>query len=96
VDQELYAWDQTVLEDLGPLHRTIQQRHQIQLKHCSYRTEESYIQWIRRYILFYNKRHPKEMGVPEIEAFLSHLAVEGKISASTQNQALSSLETPLK
>ena len=64
---------------------------QIRLKHYSYRTEETYIQWIRRYILFHNKRHPKEMGVPEIEAFLSHLAVEGNVSASTQNQALSAL-----
>ncbi len=64
---------------------------QIRLKHYSYRTEETYLQWIRRYILFHNKRHPKDMGVPEIEAFLSHLAVEGNVSASTQNQALSAL-----
>ncbi len=64
---------------------------QIRLKHYSYRTEETYIQWIRRYILFHNKRHPKDMGVPEIEAFLTHLAVEGNVSASTQNQALSAL-----
>ena len=65
--------------------------NQIRLRHYSYRTEETYIQWIRRYILFHNKRHPKDMGVPEIEAFLSHLAVEGNVSASTQNQALSAL-----
>jgi integron integrase len=64
---------------------------QIRLKHYSYRTEETYVQWIRRYILFHNKCHPKDMGVPEIEAFLSHLAVEGNVSASTQNQALSAL-----
>ena len=64
---------------------------QIRLRHCSYRTEETYIQWIRRYILFHHKPHPKDMGVPEIEAFLSHLAVEGNVSASTQNQALSAL-----
>jgi integron integrase len=63
----------------------------IRLKHYSYRTEETYIQWIRRYILFHNKRHPKDMGVPEIEAFLSHLAVEGNVAASTQNQALSAI-----
>ena len=68
-----------------------QVRDQIRLKHYSYRTEDTYIQWIRRYILFHNKRHPKEMGVPEIEAFLSHLAVEGKVAASTQNQALSAI-----
>jgi hypothetical protein len=53
-------------------------KDQIRLKHYSYRTEETYIQWIRRYILFHHKRHPQEMGVPEIEAFLSHLAVEDK------------------
>jgi site-specific recombinase XerD len=64
---------------------------QIRLKHYSYRTEETYIQWIRRYILFHNKPHPKDMGVPEIEAFLSHLAIEGNVAASTQNQALSAL-----
>jgi site-specific recombinase XerD len=49
------------------------------------------VQWIRRYILFHNKRHPKKMGKAEIEAFLTHLAVEGQVSASTQNQALSGL-----
>ncbi|GAP63158.1 hypothetical protein ARMA_1581 [Ardenticatena maritima] len=60
-------------------------------KHYSYRTEQAYIQWIKRYILFHNKRHPKEMGAPEIEAFLTHLAVEEHVAASTQNQALSAL-----
>lgn len=66
-------------------------RDAIRLKHYAYRTEEIYVQWIRRYILFHNKRHPKEMGKTEIEAFLTHLAVEGQVSASTQNQALSAL-----
>ncbi|MFM7449648.1 MAG: phage integrase N-terminal SAM-like domain-containing protein [Leptolyngbyaceae cyanobacterium] len=47
------------------------------------------MQWIRRYILFHHKRHPKEMGNAEIEAFLTHLVVEGRLSTSTQNQALS-------
>ena len=64
---------------------------QIRLKHYFYRTEEAYIQWMRRYILFHNKRHPKEMVVPEIEAFITHLAVEGNVAAATQNQALSAL-----
>lgn len=63
----------------------------IRLKHYSYRTEQSYIQWIRRYILFHNKRHPHFIGVPEIEAFLTHLAVQEHVAASTQNQALSAL-----
>ncbi|MCY7277679.1 MAG: phage integrase N-terminal SAM-like domain-containing protein, partial [Phormidesmis sp. CAN_BIN44] len=68
-----------------------QVREVIRVKHYSYRTEESYVQWIRRYILFHDKRHPKDMGTPEIEAFLTHLAVTNKVSASTQNQALSAL-----
>lgn len=61
------------------------------VKHYSYQTEKSYLLWIRRFILFHNKRHPKEMGGEEINAFLTHLAVEGKVAASTQNQALSAL-----
>lgn len=63
----------------------------IRLKHYSYRTEQTYIQWIKRYIFFHNTRHPADMGAPEIEAFLTHLAVEQNVSASTQNQALSAL-----
>ena len=52
-------------------------------KHYSIRTEEAYIGWMARYIHFHNKRHPKNMGVPEIEAFLTHLAVEGNVAGST-------------
>jgi integron integrase len=63
----------------------------LRVKHYSYQTEKSYLLWIRRFILFHNKRHPKEMGGEEINAFLTHLAVEGKVAASTQNQALSAL-----
>ena len=66
-------------------------RQALRRKHYSYRTEQAYIQWIKRFILFHNKRHPKEMGAPEIEAFLTHLAVEEHVAASTQNQALSAL-----
>ncbi|WP_036243031.1 integron integrase [Methylobacter luteus] len=68
-----------------------QVRERIRVKHYSIRTEKQYVQWIKRFILFHGKRHPQEMGVSEVEAFLTHLAVEGKVSASTQNQALSSL-----
>lgn len=64
-----------------------QVREAIRVKHYSYRTEEPYVQWIRRYILFHDKRHPKDMGVPEIEAFLTHLAVTKRVAAATQNQA---------
>ncbi|NKB16867.1 MAG: integron integrase [Pseudanabaena sp. CRU_2_10] len=66
-------------------------REALRLKHYSYCTEKTYVQWIRRYILFHNKRHPSEMGVPEIEAFLTHLAVEGQVAASTQNQAFNAI-----
>lgn len=63
----------------------------LRLKHYSLRTEEAYLSWIRRYILFHQKRHPRELGVPEIEAFLTDLAVTHHVAASTQNQALSAL-----
>ena len=66
-------------------------RETMRLKHYSIRTEQSYIAWMLRYILFHNKRHPKDLGVPEIEAFLSHLAVEGNVAGSTQNQAFNAL-----
>ncbi len=68
-----------------------QVRDVIRVKHYSIRTEESYVDWIRRYILFHNKRHPKDMGRAEVQAFLTHLAVEGNVAASTQNQAFSAL-----
>ncbi|MFQ3585646.1 MAG: integron integrase [Cyanobacteriota bacterium] len=63
----------------------------LRVKHYSYQTEKSYLLWIRRFILFHHKRHPREMGGEEINAFLTHLAVDGKVAASTQNQALSAL-----
>ena len=63
----------------------------IRLKHYSYRTEQTYKEWIKRYILFHKKRHPREMGAPEIQEFLSHLATDKNVSASTQNQALSAI-----
>ncbi|MCK9396888.1 MAG: integron integrase [Methylobacter sp.] len=68
-----------------------QVRDRIRVKHYSIRTETQYVQWIKRFILFHNKRHPQEMGTAEVEAFLTHLAVEGLVAASTQNQALSAL-----
>ncbi|HND79764.1 MAG TPA: integron integrase [Accumulibacter sp.] len=68
-----------------------QLRDRIRFKHYSIRTEQAYRDWVRRFILFHGKRHPREMGAREVEAFLSHLAVEGRVSASTQNQARSAL-----
>ena len=66
-------------------------RDAIRLKNYSYRTEQSYIHWTKKYIFFHNKKHPKEMGKQEISQFLTHLAVEENVAASTQNQALSAL-----
>src|SRR5690625_1680439 len=66
-------------------------RHRIRRKHYSIRTEQAYVDWARRYILFHGKRHPREMGAAEVEAFLTNLAVARNVSASTQNQARSAL-----
>jgi integrase len=66
-------------------------RRIMRLKHYSLRTEETYIGWITRYILFHGKTHPREMNKSHIEAFLSHLAVHGKVAASTQNQAFNAI-----
>src|SRR3954462_5273179 len=66
-------------------------RDVIRLKHYSIRTEQTYVDWIRRYILFHGKRHPAEMAEPEVTAFLTSLARDGNVAASTQNQALSAL-----
>jgi len=68
-----------------------QVRDKLRKLHYSLRTEEAYVAWIKRYIYFHGKRHPKEMGANEVEAFLSSLAIERQVSASTQNQALSAL-----
>jgi len=68
-----------------------QVRDRIRVKHYSIRTETQYVQWVRRFILFQDKKHPRDMGAPEVEAFLTHLAVVGNVAAATQNQALSAL-----
>ena len=68
-----------------------QVRGKIRLKHYSIRTEQAYVDWIRRFILHFGKRHPRELGAAEVEAFLTHLAVAGNVAASTQNQAKSAL-----
>lgn len=80
-----------LLWDLDQENYLDQVRDAIRLKHYSYRTEQTYVGWIRRYILFHNKRHPKNMGNAEVEAFLTHLAVEAKVSASTENPVFSAL-----
>lgn len=68
-----------------------QVRGKIRLKHYSIRTEQAYLDWIKRFICHFGKRHPNEMGAREVEAFLTWLAVEGRVAASTQNQAKSAL-----
>lgn len=64
-------------------------RRHIRVLHDSIRTEDAYMNWIRRFILFHGKRHPLEMGEVEFKAFLTHLAVEANVAASTENQTLS-------
>jgi len=66
-------------------------RERIQAKHYSRRTEEAYTNWIKKFVAFHHKQHPRDMGASEVEAFLTDLAVNGKVSASTQTQALSAL-----
>lgn len=66
-------------------------RARIRVKHYSIRTEQAYVHWIRRYILFHGKRHPREMGADDVRQFLTHLVVDRKVSASTQNQAMNAL-----
>lgn len=60
-------------------------------RHYSYRTEQAYVGWVRRFVLFHRKRHPKEMGAAEVAEFVTHLAVEGQVASSTHSQALSAL-----
>ncbi len=66
-------------------------RQLMRLRHYSLRTEEAYVGWIRRYILFHGKRHPRDLAESDIASFLSSLAIKGQVAASTQNQALNAL-----
>ena len=66
-------------------------RDKVRVKHYSISTERTYTHWIKHYIFYHKKKHPIEMAKPEIEAFLTHLAVERKVSPSTQNQAFSAI-----
>jgi integron integrase len=68
-----------------------QVRDLIRTRHYSIRTEDAYVSWIKRYIFFHGKRHPQDMGTAEIEAFLTHLATERNVAASTQNQAFNAI-----
>jgi integron integrase len=66
-------------------------RERMRVRRLAYRTEQAYLQWIRRYVVFHGRRHPRELGPADVEGFLTHLAVVRKVSASTQNQALQAL-----
>jgi len=66
-------------------------RDAMRVRHYSYRTEETYVSWVRQYILYHKKRHPREMGVEEINAFITHLVTGRNVASSTQNQAISSI-----
>jgi integron integrase len=68
-----------------------QVRESIRTKHYSYRTEQTYVDWIKRFILFHGKRHPKEMGAEEVQDYITYLANERQVASSTQNQALSAI-----
>ena len=71
-----------------PPRLLVQVRDRIRARHLSFRTEKTYLYWIRRFIRFHKLRHPRELGGPEVEEFLTSLAVDNKVSAATQNQAL--------
>ena len=80
------------LSEGGPPPKLLDRvRAAVRLKHYSRRTEKAYVDWIRRFILFHQKKHPSTTGAPELVAFLSWLAVDKQVSASTQNQALSAV-----
>ncbi len=77
--------------DPQPPRLLVQVRHRIRVKHYALRTEQAYVDWVRRFVAFHRKRHPRELGAADVEAFLSWLAVERRVAASTQNQAKAAL-----
>src|SRR5262249_6783527 len=81
----------TKMAETPPVRLLDQVRHKLRLLHDSRRTEDAYADGIKRFLLFPNKRHPREMGTAEIEAFLTDLAVERRLAASTQNQPFAAL-----
>ena len=86
--------DRTVgaADALPPAKLLDQLRAWIRVKYYALRTEKVYVDWAKRYVLFHGKRHPRDLGAADVEAFLSHLAVERHVSASTQKQAKSALQ----
>jgi integron integrase len=88
---KLVAMSQPTLTACGSPRLLDRVRTACRVRHYSLRTEDAYHDWIKRFILYHGKRHPSEMAEPEVNAFLTHLAVEGHVAASTQNQALAAL-----
>lgn len=82
------SWDYSLQESPRLLDQV---REELRKRHYSRRTEEAYLSWIARFLRFHGIRHPLEMGKTDVEAFLSHLATDRKVAASTQNQALSAV-----
>src|SRR3954454_25295134 len=76
-------------DEASPFLRKVRQA--IRVRHYSIRTEEAYVQWVKRFIVFHGKRHPSELREAEVATFLTHLAVVGNVASSTQNQALNAL-----
>jgi integron integrase len=79
------------LDDRQPARLLDQVRELIRIRHYSIRTEQAYLQWIKRFILFNDKRHPRQLGADDVTAFLSDLAIRKNVAASTQNQALNAI-----
>jgi hypothetical protein len=73
------------MDDTKPKKLLDQVRDTLRVKHYAYRTEEAYVDWIQRYILFHDQRHPQDLTEADVQAFLTHLAVEDNVAASTQN-----------
>jgi hypothetical protein len=92
-----FLYQRVIGTDIGEIPRPRpprlldQVRQVLRVRHYAIKTEQCYIEWIRRFILFHGKRHPRDMGAAELEQFLTDLAVRGHVSASTQNQALNAL-----
>ena len=92
VSRSTYPSTPRLLQAVAPKPKLLDQvRQAVRARHYSKRTERTYVDWIKRFIFFHGKRHPVEMGEPEINRFLTDLAVRKKVSASTQNQALSAI-----
>ena len=83
------AWSNVMARKPSPFLERV--RDAIRVRHYSLRTEQAYLMWVRRFILFHGKRHPAEMGAVEVGAFLTHLAVARDVAPATQNQALNAL-----